>query len=176
MPADPYKLIEEAEAATDVEVRRRILGRAIEAFEVVDEVSAKVSFARGYAWYLMPEDSQQRHEQVLRHLGDAIRQQPEHPYARLYLAHHYFDLGQHALALPILREFAPSYFAGFGQAWRDVKIAELIVCCVIEVRDDTRVGAAMKDLLQRANRVGEVDLPEPRELTAMVRRKIRRTA
>ena len=176
MAADPYVLIEEAEAATDVEARRLALERAIQAFETIAEVSAKVSFARGYAWYLMPEDSQQRHEQVLRHLGEAIRQQPQHPFARLYLAHHYFDLAQYALALPILREFSPTFFAGHGQPWRDVKIAEMIVCCVIEVRDESTIGAAMKDLLQRANSVEAADLPEPRELTSMVRRKIQRMA
>lgn len=173
MPADPYKLIETAESATDVEDRRHALERAIEAFEALGEDSAKVSFARGYAWYLMPEDSQLRHEQVLRNLGEAIRQQPQHPFARLYLAHHYFDLGQYVLALPILREFTPEFFSGYGQAWRDVKVAEMVLCCVIEVRDENTVGPAMKDLLQRANRVGPEDLPELRELTAMVCRKIR---
>jgi len=170
MTSDPYQLIEEAEAATDPTQRQAFLETAISGLENEAERTAKTCFALGYAWYLLPEDSQIRHEQVLRNLGEALRLQPENPYARLYLAHHYFDLGQFALALPILREFRPDFFEGFDQGWRDVKIAEMALCCILEMHETDKVEAAMADFLERTRRVHGPDLPEPRELNATLKR------
>lgn len=170
MTPDPFVLIEEAEAATDSGQRQTLLESAIGLLEDGAERSAKICFALGYAWYLLPEDSQIRHEQVLRNLGEALRQQPENPYARLYLAHHYFDLGQFALALPILQEFRPDFFEGFGQGWRDVKIAEMALCCILEMHETAKVEAAMADFLERTRRLNGKDLPEPRELNATLKR------
>jgi tetratricopeptide (TPR) repeat protein len=170
--SDPYELIEMAELATDFLAKREALENAIAQLEKMDDSSADIEYALGYCWYLMPDDAHVRLVQAQSHLQAALRLMPEHLYARLYLAHCYFDLKRYADALSLLDTFGAGVFAHKGQAWRDVKVAELALACVLELRSSQLVQKATQELLDRVNRVDTDSVPIAAELTTALRRLI----
>ncbi|MDR2260168.1 MAG: hypothetical protein LBE06_04380 [Azoarcus sp.] len=172
MQSDPYKLIDLAELTDDENVKRKALRAAIGLLAEMDAPSADVSYALGYAWYLMPDETEERRRQVFRHLDAALQKMPEHLYARMYLAHHYFDTSQYAFALPILQGFGPEDFAAKGQEWRDVKVAELILVCLLELHDDIRIPSAVQYLFECVNRADVSDVPMATELATALQRLI----
>jgi tetratricopeptide (TPR) repeat protein len=174
MASDPYMLIELAESTADPAARQTALAAAIHQLREAGETSAEAAYALGYAWYLMLDETEARRVEVLKHLGEALRLQPTHLYARLYLAHTHFDAARFDLALPILLGFDACDFSNRGQAWRDVKVAELALCCLLELHDDARLASAVQELLTRASRVDEGDLPVSRELTKTLQAFLRR--
>lgn len=172
MAEDPYALIELAEAAHESAEKIVALKGAISSLSASGEATADRSYALGYSWYLMPEDTDERKAETHRHLVEALRLDPEHRYARLYLAHHYFDTDQFEAALRILLEFDAQEFAEQGQGWRDVKVAELILGCSLELLDAAQVTNSLNELLARASRVNVDDLPAPTELARVLHRLI----
>ena len=176
MTSDPFALIESAESIDDLDVKRAALMAAIKLLATKCNKSAEDSYALGYAWYLMPDDTKEREVETLRHLTEAVHLQPKHSYARLYLAHFYFDTSKYALALPTLTDFNTDEFTAHGQDWRDVKVAELILCCVLELRDEARIAGAVQELLVRANRVDASAIPAPAELRKVLQALVRANA
>lgn len=166
------QLIAAAEVEADPGAKAATLREAIDLLSTLDMSSAKIAYALGYAWYLVPEDTQFRNAAILRFLSAALRAQPDHRYARLYLAHWYFDTGQFSRALPLLLEFAPAEFASHQQPWRDVKNAELILACVLALQDVSQIDGAVQELLQRVSRLDADQLPRPAELVAVLQRLI----
>lgn len=173
MTTDPYLLIEQAESTNDLATKRAALTEAIVRLPATAAKPAELAYALGYAWYLMPENTEERRVQTQQHLTEALRLQPNHLYARLYLAHHYFDTNQFALALPLLVAFDAREFSALGQGWRDVKVAELILCCLLELGDEGRLVSAVGELLTRCSRVDGADVPLPAELTKSLQRLIK---
>ena len=168
----PYDLIETAELAVDPVAKRKALKTAIAQMMAMDVSSADVAYALGYAWYLMPDDAQERLMQAEQHLRVALRTMPKHLYARLYLAHCYFDSAVYADALSLLSNFECDAFEKKGQAWRDVKVAELALACALELRRATLIPKAIEELLNRVNRVDADSVPVPEELTRTLQRLI----
>jgi hypothetical protein len=120
----------------------------------------------------MPDDAQERLEQAQQYLLAALRSAPKHLYARLYLAHCYFDSARYADSLSLLDAFDSAAFAEKGQAWRDVKVAELALVCVLELRQSTLVSKAIQELFDRVNRVDADSVPVPTELTGVLQRLV----
>lgn len=168
----PFHLIDSAELASNPDDRRIALESAIRQLMAMDISSTDVAYALGYSWYLMPDDSEERRAQILRHLGATLRAMPTHLYARLYMAHHYFDTAQFSLALDILRTFGAADFAAKAQEWRDVKVAELILACLIELRDEIQIQSAAQNLLECASSVEADAVPVPVELSKALCRVI----
>ena len=173
MTTDPYLLIERAESTNDLAAKRAALTEAIVRLPTTAAKPAELAYALGYAWYLMPEHTEERRALTHQHLTEALRLEPNHLYARLYLAHHYFDIDQFALALPLLVEFDAKEFSALGQEWRDVKVAELILCCLLGLRDESRLAGAVGELLSRCSGVDSADIPLPAELTKSLQHLIK---
>lgn len=97
---DPWSAIDAAEISTDDEERSTLLEATIDHLTAHgDHTSADVEQAIAYAWYLLPPGTVGRDDQVQTHLANTLRIDPQHQYARLYLAHHDFDRGHYATAL-----------------------------------------------------------------------------
>ncbi|MDQ1922735.1 hypothetical protein [Massilia pseudoviolaceinigra] len=140
---NPVQAIEDAACAADSQVRVSLLEQAIEFLSTQgDAGSAEVQHAIGYAWYQHPADTELRNENVVHHLRNALRINPDHKYALLYLGHHYYDRRQFVQALDILLTFRDREFSAFDQAWRDAKVAELILCCRLQIGDEKNLREA----------------------------------
>lgn len=169
---NPTELIAAAEAETDAGSRNQFLQEAIDLLSQKPAESADALYALGYAWYLLPTGTGGRQERISANLEEALRKDPGHAYARLYLAHHNFDDGNFAKALPLLDSLSPTAFEERGQAWRDVKVAELVVCCLIELKATERLGLAIQILLERATSVEPDYLPLASELTGTLQKRL----
>lgn len=162
---DPFAAIQEAEGVTNLEGRASLLELAIEYLvSHGDPGSAETHYAIGYAWYLHPTENSVRDNEVVNHLSKALRINPEHKYARLYLAHHYFDHQQFSCAQPLLESFDRVEFSNVDQAWRDAKVAEMILCCRLYSWDVVGVRDALSRFCEALTNLEPGISPAPEEL------------
>lgn len=161
---DPYALIDSAGEESDPAIQRVALEAAIKHLSDKTDRSAEDEHALGYAWYMLPDEVAESLKHAQRHFTEALRLKPEHRYARLYLAHCFFDTGRFEDALRLLDAFEPDEFAVCDQAWRDAKNAELILVCSLELSLEDRIGPALEALLARASVVETDYLASPTEL------------
>jgi len=123
-----------------------LLEQAIMLLEAVQRddagaASADVAYRLGLAWYDRPGETTARSRAVRAALYRALRLEPQHQSARLYLGHIEFDEGRYAEALRWFTTCDEQYFTDvMGQRWRACKTDELILCCQL------RLGA-IDDLL-----------------------------
>jgi hypothetical protein len=158
--------IEAAELINDVQKRAALLAAAIEQItSQCDLNTADMQFTLGYAWYMHPGEHLSRADRVITHLQNALQIDPNHKYAKLYLAHHLFDCGEYASTLKLLGEFGPTEFDDVGQGWRDSKTAELILCCQLRLCDAQGVKDAVRQFCESLTRLDAGMNPDPRELT-----------
>jgi hypothetical protein len=97
-------------------------------------------FFLGYAWYHLPEDkvdSALRNEAVEVHLNKSLASGIDfknYLYAKELLGCQYYDTGKYEESLTIFSSFEDDCFLkAFHQRWRDVKIAELKLSCVLRL-------------------------------------------
>lgn len=167
---DPYAAIEAADCTTDLQERARLLEAAIlHLTSKGDLASAEVQYVIGYAWYQHPAESGLRDEKVQSHLTEALRINPHQKFAQLYLAHYHFDKKNFPVALKLLQGFDPMEFGGVGQAWRDAKNAELILCCGLYMSDHECINAALVQLCEALTRLEPGMNPAPSELAVALR-------
>jgi hypothetical protein len=166
MEFDPFSTIQEAEYSADLKERAKLLKSAIEYMVTnCNTQSDDVEYALGYAWYLYPSESINRDEQIELHLTNALKINPLHKFAKLYLAHYYYDRKNFSIALKLLADFSPTEFGDTnGQYWRDAKNAELILCCKLYLDDIQGIKSAAQQLYESMTRLESGMNPEPIEL------------
>ncbi|NHZ83567.1 hypothetical protein F2P44_30505 [Massilia sp. CCM 8695] len=162
----PFQAIEDAECVPDPHVRDRLLEAAITFLSAQGDVqSFEVQYAMGYAWYQRCADTKIRSDGVIHHLRNALQINPDHKYALLYLGHHYYDQRQFVEALDIFSKFQDRDFLTLGQAWRDSKVAELVLCCRLQLRDQKNLKEAIHRFCEAMTFCDEQMNPAPKELT-----------
>ncbi|MDR2166020.1 MAG: hypothetical protein LBO79_10495 [Zoogloeaceae bacterium] len=94
----------------------------------------------GYAWYHLPDnavDSVERNRIVEEQLKKTVGYGEgcaNYMYAKELLGCQYYDVGQYEAALSIFLTFEKDAFMkNFNQGWRDVKLAELKLCCSLRL-------------------------------------------
>jgi|GEM_PF-2534594 len=163
---DPYAAIDKAECSEDKQQRADLLLAAIDDLASHGDGSADVEQTIGYAWYWYPFEGAMRDENIEKHLGKALMIDPTHRYARLYLAHYYFDRKQYSDALNLLTGFSGTEFGdAYDQAWRDAKNAELIVCCKLYLHEEHDLADSVTRLSESLTTLEPNMNPEPIELT-----------
>lgn len=158
--------INDAECEEDSGSRQLLLDEAIAELMHANLESAETQYALGYAWYLQPVETDLRDQNILKHLKMAIYLDPAHRYARLYMAHNYFDKKEFADALQILLKFESNEFSEIGQSWRDVKIAELILCCKLRLVDVEGLSSCIDQLCTSLTYLEPDMNPSPSELAS----------
>jgi hypothetical protein len=159
-----WKNIEAAEGTNDVHERTAFLEAAIDQITSLNDNAADLQYALGYAWYLHPSEHPSRWERIKTHLQNALQADPNHKYAKLYLAHHFFDGGAYASALNLLAGFGPTDFDDAGQGWRDAKVAELILCCQLRLGAVHGIKDAVRQFCESLTRLDNGMHPVPDEL------------
>jgi tetratricopeptide (TPR) repeat protein len=134
--------------------------------------TAETNYAFGFAWYLHPEDLETRNDKVARHLQNALEIDPDHKFALLYLGHHYYDRRQFADALDVLSSFQDREFSALGQGWRDSKVSELILCCMLQLGDRKNIHHAVYRFCDALTQCDEGMHPNPDELAQTLVEKL----
>lgn len=159
------ELVEKAESASTSEEARVMYRKAIALIDSASEdQQASLAYARGYAWYNLPEEAPERAANVEKFLRQAVALTPGNCYANLYLGHYYFDIKDYQLALKELSNIPNRYFSDRSQAWRDLKRIELILCCFLYLNKPADAFRMLEDLIAEAANVPERDRPVMSEL------------
>ncbi len=163
---DPFQAIVDAECTMDATVRAELLDQAITFLSNHgDGDSADIQQAIGYAWYCHPSTQELRNAKVTYHLENALRINPRHKFARLYLGHHLYDQKEFAQALEIFLGFEIGEFSKLDLAWREAKLAELILCCKLRLQHKESLSEAVTRLCEALTYCEEELNPSPLELT-----------
>ncbi|MEM9334379.1 MAG: hypothetical protein AAGA33_05965 [Pseudomonadota bacterium] len=88
-------------------------------------------------WYDYPDDTKERSDKVKSFLTRALSIDPDHMFARQYIAYTCFDEGDYEAALSHLRRLNTDYFENLDQHWRVLKNREL------EIAADLYLGNAV---------------------------------
>ncbi|MDR0716054.1 MAG: hypothetical protein LBF50_01385 [Azoarcus sp.] len=94
----------------------------------------------GYAWYHLPnniEGIEERDQIVEIQLKKALefgKRNANYLYAKELLGCQYYDIGQYDAALSLFSTFENDTFSKhYDQKWKDIKIAELKLCCILRL-------------------------------------------
>jgi tetratricopeptide (TPR) repeat protein len=169
--ADLERLVEAAEVAEPEHAPAAWAAAAARA--EVSEVTrtADGAYLLGYVLYQLGSSAPgglERAEQLLR---SALNTEPNHAYARLYLGHIAFDAGSFSEALSHFDELKNDAFSRKGQAWRDLKIQELRICCLLQLRQVAHLTDEFERLLQLASRLEVTDTLVVHELPKLLQAK-----
>jgi tetratricopeptide (TPR) repeat protein len=163
---NPFQAIESAESESDPQIRQNLLEKAIQSLLSHRDVqSSDVQHAIGYAWYLLPANTEMRHKNVMHHLRNAVRINHSNKFARLYLGHHHYDRGQFDQALDIFSSFQQTDFLEVNQGWRDIKVSELILCCTLRLGDRGSLKETVYRFCESLTFCEDEMNPAPKELT-----------
>jgi len=89
------------------------------------------NYAIGYGIYMLNQQNNASLTESINYFKNELIINPKHNYARLYLGHSYFDNGNYSDALVNFRLVNGQVFTSHDQQWRNVKLEELILCCMI---------------------------------------------
>jgi hypothetical protein len=111
-------------------------------------------FAIGYSWYLDPDRTIVRRRRIEEALHAALRAEPHHELARMYLGHFYFDEREYTKALEELRQVdVPRLLQDKRTAWRGAKVAEGIVASKIRLGDVSELPAEVAGMVSLYRRL-----------------------
>jgi len=136
--------------------------------------SAEVTYLAGYGLYCLVDVEPLVLEQAERWLKRAVALRPDHRFAQLYLAHIAFDDGRFEEALVLLNSVPSDAFAAIDQRWRDLKVQELRICCLVQLSRLEALGTAFERYLSIARECDEMDFATVHELPALIASLVRR--
>lgn len=117
----------------------------------------------GYCWYCHPKESLERAQAIESNFKKSIELCSNKFYPRLYLAHHFFDVGRYSEALELFESLDTSFLKDFDQQWRVLKIFELKICCEIGIEHQVPIKR-IKNLVTQYESLDEPDTAIPSEL------------
>lgn len=164
-----WKEIDEAVEAPAADRENR-LSSALTKLQGMSQADPEVLFAKGYALYFYPDRllSTARQVETEQSLSKVLQVDPDHDRARLYLGHHYYDIGRHREAL-----------ACFDGLSRDrlspllyLKSIELGACCRLVLEDRLADAApALESYIELAQQASEYDV-FPVHLVEVIKRRL----
>jgi hypothetical protein len=125
----------------------------------------------GLLWYHDPANSEERNQSIEQCFKSAINIESEHQYANLYLGHFYFDTARYAEALSLFTKVDADYFVELDQSWRNLKNAELILCCRMYLNLENIKLSEVEAVCLMYENAGQEDYtgsPTPQEILACV--------
>ena len=92
-------------------------------------------------------------------------------FAKAYLAHIYYDLKEFNHCLDMIEQIPDNYFLKLSshQNWRDLKIQELKICCLIKLKIFSDFEFILHSYLLKISRSSEHDIPVPIELSNIMK-------
>ena len=92
-------------------------------------------------------------------------------FTKAYLAHIYYDLKEFNHCLDMIEQIPDNYFSKLfsHQNWRDLKIQELKICCLIKLKIFSDFEFILHSYLLKISRSSEHDIPVPIELSNIMK-------
>jgi len=119
---------------------------------------AELNYLQGYAWYLST-NSEERDSKVLHFLSTALELDFEHIMAKVYLCHHFFDLGDYT---EFLKHYQQIELYQDLSAWRKLKFLELRLIAKLETSSVTE--AESDHFMTKYENAQENERPKIQEL------------
>jgi len=132
----------------------------------VEADSADVNYIAGlvmYRSFCIDERYGERAEEYLRK-ANGLNQ--DHQFARLYLGHYYYDIGEYSRALECFESVNENYFRSIDQVWRVLKLHELILCCRMFVASRDLTEGSFETLAKEYLTASSENVPIPTEIVA----------
>jgi tetratricopeptide (TPR) repeat protein len=126
----------------------------------------------GLCWYWDDQDSKNGKPGAEQAFKSALEFKSTHQFANLYLGHVYFDTGKYDAALNLFSKADANYFESLEQHWRNIKNAELILCCRLYLKLDDVGLAEIEDLCRLYESADDIDAPLPLEIIVCVAKLI----
>lgn len=161
-----------ADAAPDGESQRRLFAEARRAAEALVRRFPEEADAHHHAalcWYdSLSLSARERDAPVIAHLTRALELDPNHHFARAYLAYQNFDCERWEQALAFLEAQDHAFFESRGQHWRNLKSEELSLACRMRLSSASVYRADLAVLVQHILDSEEGERPVPLELARTV--------
>ena len=92
-------------------------------------------------------------------------------FTKAYLAHIYYDLKEFNHCLDMIEQIPDNYFSKLfsHQNWRDLKIQELKICCLIKLKIFSDFEFILHSYFLKISRSSEHDIPVPIELSNIMK-------
>ncbi|RYX79924.1 hypothetical protein EON83_30735 [bacterium] len=133
-----------------------------------------IAYLLGYAYYQLVDVDSGAAASSKRLLLLALEQDLNDGYARLYLGHLAFDTHQYSAALEWFGSIPESHFSEHGQAWRDLKVQELKICCLAQLGKTGSLIQEFETYLLIATKCDETDIITAFELPNMLAALVQR--
>ena len=172
------ELLDSATSADAEESRAQCLADAREA--VIDCLkaeadSADVNYIAGLVMYRSFCIDERYGERAEEYLRKATGLNPDHQFARLYLGHYYYDIGEYSRALECFKSVNENYFTSIDQVWRVLKLHELILCCQMFVASRDLTEGSFETLAKDYVAASSEDVPVPTEILAALAKTVNRS-
>ena len=169
------ELLDSASSSGREEERMQYLVDAREAVAEclkVEGNSADVNYIAGLVMYRSFCIDERYGERAEEYLRKASGLNPDHQFARLYLGHYYYDIGEYSRALECFETVNENYFRSIDQVWRVLKLHELILCCRIFVASRDLTEGSFETLAKEYLAASSEDVPVPTEITAALAKTV----
>ena len=124
---------------------------------------AELRYAIGYCHYQLSDRA--RDEVALRGwLAAALKLDPSHQFAALYLGHSFYDTKQYDRALNVWGSIDPNAFIAIGQGWRVAQLAECKFAAQVFLCPGAGTVEALKDVVDNYLSLSELERAVPSEL------------
>jgi len=131
------------------------LVREVEEIAASRPDDAEFNHLAGLCWYQHPETSDERSRLARSYLERAVQLNPDHQFARLFLAHHHFDEKRYLESLDCLLAVDYDYFTNRDQSWRNLKADELKLTCELYLSSGDTPLADAKRLADQVERLAD---------------------
>jgi tetratricopeptide (TPR) repeat protein len=133
---------------------------------------ADVNYVAGLVMYYSFSLNEKYGEASEKYFLKAVKFNPQHQFARMYLGHYYYDVEAYKKALSYFETVDEDYFISIDQRWRVLKLHELIMCCKIFLDSSDVTIKSFDNLTQEYLHTPGEDVPIPSELIiALVKTK-----
>ncbi|OFN77313.1 hypothetical protein [Neisseria sp. HMSC064E01] len=92
-------------------------------------------------------------------------------FAKVYLAHVYYDLEEFNHCLDMIEQIPNNYFSKLPshQNWRDLKIQELKICCLIKLKIFSNFEFILHSYFLKISSSSKHNIPVPTELSNVIK-------
>ncbi|KPN70593.1 MULTISPECIES: hypothetical protein [Neisseria] len=171
---DPYLIVDVIELIDDDQVKILLIDHLLNNLLSIDNTP----YLLGYTLYLKSTFMDNKNkilllEQAKRPFKNAIMLDSENTtFAKAYLAHVYYDLEEFTNALHLIEQIPENYFAKLPsrQNWRDLKIQELKICCLINLKKFINFELILYKFLLKISKSNQYNIPLPTELSNTIKK------
>jgi tetratricopeptide (TPR) repeat protein len=162
-------LLNEARSTSIKKDRAELLATArrkvSQCLEIQSE-GAEINYVAGLVMYYSFSSNEKYGQASEKYFQKAVKINPQHQFARMYLGHYNYDIQEYKKALSYFEAVNKDYFISIDQRWRILKLHELILCCKMLLDYSDITTESFDELTREYLNSPWEDVPVPFELMA----------